>query len=296
MKNTAILAALILSLATVWACGQKSDQNAGQSGAIKTLVSNVTGEVSVERDGQLSAANLGQQLFQSDTVVTGSSASADLAIQGYGVVKIGANSRVQVQKLTQDASGSQAELNLERGNVASFINRQGGRDSYAVHTPTAIAGVRGTSFMVSVDTAASGQPRVKVAVLDGSVAVALPGQAEIILEKNSQIAIEGNQRMTNEMVRPLSPEALDAIKKMAVFQRSSVMEFNALLDEARRSTPELVALEGGASADDSVSAREGRDGGIDAVGQARRADLSRTLRRDTQGDPIKLQPNEGYAR
>ncbi|MBX7058546.1 MAG: FecR domain-containing protein [Leptospirales bacterium] len=294
MKQAAWAIAAVAVAFALTACGQKNEQSAGQSGAVKTLVSNMAGQVQIERGGQITAASIGQELTQSDIIITGVDSSADLAIQGFGVVKVGASTRLAIQKLSQDASAAQAELKLERGNVASFINRQNGRDSYAVHTPTAIAGVRGTAFLVSVDGSAA-RPQVKVAVLDGQVAVQLPGQEEVVIEKNSQIAIDGFQRMTREMVRPLSRDSLDAIKKLAVFQRSNVMEFNALLDEARQATPEIVAMDVGASAEQSVSSRESRDGGLDAVGAARQADLSRTLRRDTQGDPIQLQPNQGYA-
>ena len=141
-------------------------------------------------------------------------------------------------------------------------------------------------------------PRVTVAVLNGAVAVQLPGQSdEVILEKNSQLVVDGFNRINRDMVRPLSDESLKAIKSLAVFQKSNVLEFNSLLEDIRKNSPELQVLEGDASAEaamDDRAARDAREGGLDSVNRADRADVSKTLKRDTKGDPIQLKPSSSY--
>lgn len=283
-------------LATTVACGSKNDvKNTSQS--IRTIVSHVAGDVMLERAGEQLPVAAGQELQSLDFVVTREGASVDLAVTGYGVVKIGSATRVQVQSLTESAGGSEARLRLERGSVASFINRQDKNDRFSVETPTAIAGVRGTSFLMSVDDS-SKDPRVKVAVLSGAVAVQVPGQSEeVILEKNSQLTIDGFNRINREMVRPLSSDSLQTIKGLAVFQKSNVLEFNSLLEDIRKSSPELQVLEGEASADSALDERANRDaaqGGLDSVKRADRVDESKTLKRDTTGDPIQLKPSSSY--
>lgn len=294
MKKLAFLSAVALSVALTY-CGSKSDQSAGP-GVIRTLLSNSSGDVRIERGSEALTAAPGLPLQASDVLVTGVDSTAELAIEGYGLVKVGAETRIQIQKISQDASSSSAEIKLERGNVASFVNRRSANQEYAVVTPTAIAGVRGTAFLVSVSKNADAH-RVQVSVLDGQVAVNLPGQEAVVLEKNSQIAIDGFQAITRSMVRPLSRESLEEIKKLAVFHRNNITEFNTLLDEVSRITPELQILEGDATADSALGDRDSRSadrGGLDNVDRAARADVSRTVRRDTQGDPIKLQPQSSY--
>ncbi len=298
-KTPAVRLAFALSLAVAFSlsyCGQKDDAGAGPA-TVRTIVSHVSGDVLMERGGQQSPIATGQELQALDFLVTGESSSVDLAVTGYGVVKIGSGTRVQVQSLTKSTGGSEARLRLERGNVASFINRQDKNDRFSIESPTAIAGVRGTSFLMSVDDSRK-DPRVKVAVLSGAVAVQLPGQSdEVILEQNSQMTIDGFNRINRDMVRPLSDDSLKAIKSLAVFQKSNVLEFNSLLDDIRKTSPELQVLEGDASAEaamDDRGARDARQGGLDSVSRADRADVSKTLKRDTKGDPIQLKPSSSY--
>ena len=277
-------------------CGGKGEQSTGPA-VIRTIVSHSSGDVQVEREGAKQPVEMGMELQPLDFLVTGADSSVDLAVTGYGVVKIGAGSRVQVETLSKSASGSEAQLRVERGSVASFVGRREKNANYRVATPTAIAGVRGTSFLLSVDDSRK-DPRVKIAVLDGAVGVQMPGsQEEIVLEKNSQMTIDGFRRINRQMVRPLSDESLKEIKRLAVFQKSNVLEFNTLLDDIKQSSPELQVLAGDASADtalDDRSDREAREGGLDSVRRADRADISKTLKRDTQGDPIKLEPTTSY--
>ncbi|MEQ9363554.1 MAG: FecR family protein [Leptospirales bacterium] len=296
LSGRLFLAASLIAAMTLTYCGQKDNSSAGPA-TVRTIVSHASGDVVMERAGQQSPIATGQELQAQDYLVTGEASSVDLAVTGYGVVKIGAATRVQVQSLTKTTGGSEARLRLERGNVASFINRQDKNDRFSIESPTAIAGVRGTSFMMSVDDSRK-EPKVKVAVLSGAVAVQLPGQSEeVILEKNSQLTIDGFNRINRDMVRPLSEDSLKAIKSLAVFQKSNVLEFNSLLDDIRKTSPELQVLEGDASAEtamDDRGARDARDGGLDSVSSADRADVSKTLKRDTKGDPIQLKPSSSY--
>lgn len=301
MNNGKASARLLLMLGltaalTLTYCGQKDNSSTGPT-TVRTIVSHISGDVLLERAGEQSPIATGQELQAQDFLVTGDSSSVDLAVTGYGVVKIGSATRVQVQSLTKTTGGSEARLRLERGSVASFINRQDKNDRFSIESPTAIAGVRGTSFLMSVDDS-SKTPRVKVAVLSGAVAVQVPGQSdEVILEKNSQLVVDGFNRINRDMVRPLSDDSLKAIKSLAVFQKSNVLEFNSLLDDIRKTSPELQVLEGDASAEtamDDRAARDAREGGLDSVNRADRADVSKTLKRDTKGDPIQLKPSSSY--
>ena len=294
-RAIAVALALTATVALTY-CGGK-DESANSPATVRTIVSHISGDVQIERSGQKAAAAMGQELQALDYLVTGPDASVDLAVTGYGVVKIGAETRVQVQSLTKSTGGSEARLRLERGNVGAFINRQDKNDRFAIESPTAIAGVRGTSFLMSVDDSTK-DPKVKVAVLSGAVGVQIPGQSEeVILEKNSQLVIDGFRRINRDMVRPLSEESLKQIKGLAVFQKNNIMEFNTLLDDIRKNSPELQVLEGDASMETALDDREAqkaREGGMDSVGSADRADVSRTLKRDTKGDPIQLKPSSSY--
>ncbi|MCB1307550.1 MAG: FecR domain-containing protein [Leptospiraceae bacterium] len=293
MKRNLFILLVAVSVAAVQ-CGGRGDTGDSAT-VIKTIVSNVQGTAHVEREGESLAMDQGMVLNPADTIITGTDGNVDLAIQEYGIVKIGPGSSVSMQSLARSTGSSRAELRVDRGEVASFVNRSDSGQEYSVVTPTAIAGVRGTSFLVKVDENQSRETRVMVAVLSGSVAVQLPGQDEIIVDKNSQMVIEGQRRITRNMVQPLSEDSLNAIKRMAVFHKSNVLEFNSMLDEVQQSSPELQVLEGDADVDSALEDRD-RDNQAERVERASRADVGEHLERDTEGDPIKLEPSESYSK
>lgn len=295
MKHLSIL--LILG-ALLSFCGKKTGQAPGQT-TLKAAITFINGQVELERSGTREPAAVGAVLAPTDVVITGAGASAEMMMKGFGIVKIGADSRIRVISLVEGGSGSTAEIKLERGDLASFIKKKQTGDNYSVVTPTAIAGVRGTSFLTSVERLPEGSdktPQVQLAVLEGAVAVRMPGQEEVIITQNSQLVINGFQKISRDMIRGLSAENLKAIKQMAVFHKANVLEFNSLVADIQSSSAELQMLESDASVDSAMDARSDRQARMadDSVQRARKADDAKYLKRDTEGDPIKLKPASSY--
>jgi hypothetical protein len=91
-------------------------------------------------------AEIGKELGDKASIETGPGASCEIVFDGKNAIRIGQNS---VAKL--DFSGIAREIKLERGGVTAVLRKLGkiaGSDSFRVATPTAVAGVRGTSFCV----------------------------------------------------------------------------------------------------------------------------------------------------
>lgn len=284
---------LSLIVLTFWlGCNQssvKKDQP-------RLILSQIFGQVQVERAGDSPTARVGLELQMQDAIVTGPGSSAALAFPGLGVVRVGANARVEARSIVEAASSAKVELRLTRGALVSYVNKRDAESEFSVSTPTVIASVRGTAFLVSVDNTSV----VTVAVSEGAVAVVTPGSSEeVIVEKNAQIVIENAKRLERAMIRPLSDQALKAIRTLSVFQKSSVLEYNTLLDDISRSTPELRVLENNISPAELLKEREEADvqsGGADAVEKADRADDSKILKRDTENDPLKIKPASEYSK
>ncbi len=296
-------AALMLGgLLVFTACGSKTDKTtADKPVQIRAAITFVKGSAFIERNGERQPAQLNAVLQQADTLITEKSASVEMVMQGYGAIKIGPQSKLEMLSLAKSGSQASAELKLQHGKVASFINRQDRNSKYKIVTPTAIAGVRGTAFFTEVEKVPANKkrsPKVKVAVLSGSVAVALPGQKEVILEKNSQMVIDGFRRISRDMVRPLSPESLKIIKNLAVFHKSNVLEFDTMLKEARGASTELRRIEEGGDVKKEITARAAKKSraslGRDVVARASRTTESKALKRDISKEHIKLKPTSGY--
>ena len=299
MKTSKISPIVTLSMLAVLLaaveCGRKDDGSAkAPPEDIKTIVSHVSGQAELEREGSKQALTEGTLLKASDVIHTSENSSVDLAMKGFGIVKIGAKSQVEISELIHSKQGERAALSVKRGDVASILSRQNKESTYRIETPTAVAAVRGTSFVVSVHEAVS-----RISVMDGSIAVSKAGAAsseEIIVEKNSEIVVKKQDRLSKSMVRPLSPESLQELKKMTVFHKNNVLEFNTLVEELKQTSSELTILEGEADIDAEMARRDAKSGGLDkdSVSRARRADVSKTLKRDVRKDPIQLKPNKSY--
>ncbi|MBX7058017.1 MAG: FecR domain-containing protein [Leptospirales bacterium] len=109
----------------------------------------------------------GARLRAGDWIVTGPESAADLGLPGGTVIRLSANSRLSMDALARESSrGKVDELMLHRGRLLNVVERLNQGDEFNVRTPTAIAGVRGTSFRVSTDGRAT-----EIYVVRGAVEV-----------------------------------------------------------------------------------------------------------------------------
>ncbi|MDV6237095.1 lipoprotein LipL45 [Leptospira ellisii] len=152
-------------------------------------------------------ATLGASLKTGDKVTTKDKAKVDIQFADGSAIRISENSVIDFDGLSINSKGnSDTRLALVSGKVFAKVNKASKEDQFSVVTPTAIAGVRGTSFIV--DRSKSDKAVVKV--LDGAVAVAprvaaLEGLSDEEIAKNedlkkiqqsvasSEIVLEKNQ-------------------------------------------------------------------------------------------------------
>ncbi len=125
------------------------------------------GDVQGQRQGSWSDLEIGAKLEKGDAVKVGAASECQLKFADMAVVSIRENTRVSIDSLSLNESASQVKLGLESGTVLSKVKKLAGTDSYAVRTNTAVGGVRGTEFGVTVTP----QGSTLVTVKDGTVAV-----------------------------------------------------------------------------------------------------------------------------
>ncbi|XDD48795.1 lipoprotein LipL45 [Leptospira sp. WS92.C1] len=114
-------------------------------------------------------ATLGASLKTGDKVTTKEKSKVDIQFADGSAIRISENSIIDFDGLSINSKGnSDTRLALVSGKVFAKVNKASKEDQFSVVTPTAIAGVRGTSFIVE----RSKSDKATVKVLDGSVAVA----------------------------------------------------------------------------------------------------------------------------
>ena len=120
-------------------------------GQIKTS----KGEVFVDRSGQALPGDVGLRLQPSDVIRTGATGSVGIAMSDNSLLSAGPNSILSLDRFAYDATTQhgQFDASLRKGSLAVISGRiaKQSPDAMTVRTPSAILGVRGTEFAVSVE-------------------------------------------------------------------------------------------------------------------------------------------------
>ena len=120
-------------------------------GQIKTA----KGQVSVERKGQALPGQVGMLLEASDVLKTGADGSVGVTMRDNSLLSAGPNSILALERFEFDPTTSQGRFDsqLRRGTLSVVSGRiaKQSPEAMTVRRPSAVLGVRGTEFVVSVD-------------------------------------------------------------------------------------------------------------------------------------------------
>ena len=115
----------------------------------------VRGAVTVERHGKALPARVGLGLETADVVRTGPDGSVGITMRDNALLSAGPNSVLALERFDFDAttSAGRFESRLQRGTLAVVSGRIAKQSPQAmtVRTPSAVLGVRGTEFAVTVE-------------------------------------------------------------------------------------------------------------------------------------------------
>ncbi|MBL8021552.1 MAG: FecR domain-containing protein [Leptospirales bacterium] len=275
-----LIALVIMSAA----CGKQQSQVKEQDVNIARLTF-MTGKVTATTAGTEKTLNVGDLLQQGDKIVTGSDSTAEIFIKGQGIVRLAAQTEMTLASIQENMK---TQINVQSGSTAFFLKKVERAGEFTVQTPTAIAGVRGTTFMVAVDNASTS----RVSLYNGAVQVQNDKGKTVILDKPGELTVRSGQDISENAVRPLSKESLTAIQKLAVFQKNSIMEYNSLLEEIK-TTDAIKGVQINESVSDKFAQLKDESGRGETAERVRRADEN-TIKRDTKQDPLKIQPNKTF--
>jgi len=147
MGRTIIIAAIVLGLLP--ACGA-----AAQAERIGQL-RNVSGEAFVVRGDVREPAVVGNIVQQKDIIETGQNGAIGITFDDNSVFSTGPNSSVSLEEFKFNPSTLKGSFLAKLGkgtlSVISGDIARGSPEAMKIRTPSAILGVRGTSFLVRVD-------------------------------------------------------------------------------------------------------------------------------------------------
>jgi len=203
---------MITTLALVFfVAGCKKEAPTPTQAANNGIINFVMGEVSIVSDGQTKPANAGDSITQGMIIKTGKKSVADIYFSG-SVIRILENSSVVMKELIRDLQSNKemSEFYVEKGKLFSKVSRKLTEgEKFKVSTPTAVAGVRGTEFLVEEDDGKS-----KIACIEGAVAVHEAEKSEadaVIVEAGKEASLEKGKPIS---VSDLKAQNLENIRRI----------------------------------------------------------------------------------
>jgi len=105
------------------------------------------------------AAKVGDKVFQGDAIRTKSASRAEITLADKTVVRIAQRSRIDISEYVSTGTGTKGTIKLPRGKVEAIVDKDATNristspqaNRFEIHTPNAVAGVRGTDFFVAYE-------------------------------------------------------------------------------------------------------------------------------------------------
>lgn len=249
-------AAAIVLLGLFFGLNTGKNESNGQvasTGELKVKVSFVVGDVKVKTATNTSGIKpeVGAFLATGDTLVTGDKATIDLDFSNGSTLRIKANTEVAIKRLIENNGTVTEEVSLKKGMLVANITKKKQSDNFNIVTPTVIAGVRGTRFLVEVNPNSEKATITRVSVLDGSVGITkhkneVPLSAEpieILDGKESAVELSSGGNFKKSSINDADVKIIEG-KSEGAEDSSNVAETEQSL-YAKYGRLEVLSLDGG---------------------------------------------------
>jgi raffinose/stachyose/melibiose transport system substrate-binding protein len=145
--------AIVLSTAILFACTPRTtDRDLGQVTVTprQALVIYVSGDVSLADAGRPSKVAVGDLLTEGQSIRTGAASVCELQFGAKAAVRIEEKTEVLLASVNFREGAMSIGIDALAGTVLCKVRKLSGSERFQIKTPTAICGVRGTEFGVTV--------------------------------------------------------------------------------------------------------------------------------------------------
>lgn len=141
------------------------------------------GTVTLLRAGNERIIEIGDEVIAGDTIKTANNALCELQFGSTAKLQLQADTVLEVTDIFLSDVSRRVAAKLEIGSILNKVQKLSGSDSYTVRTGSTVCGVRGTEFVVKVDSSFN----TVIAVKKGKVAAlpATPVLEQIITESST---------------------------------------------------------------------------------------------------------------
>ncbi len=200
------------------------------------IVTFKSGDVSLKRKDKESALTKGITLEKKDTIIT-RDGFADIQLGDNSIIRIGKNSNFSLAKIIEDDSKIQVELKLNKGSVLTKVVKKLSKNSdYKIITPSVVAGVRGTEFMVqegedTESTKVDEKIKGGVYVKEGSVVVNTDYSSKEIAVNAGEELVCSQKKLKAEVLEAFVSEKLRILETLTIMQELNKTNLNEQLEK-----------------------------------------------------------------
>jgi len=221
MRRIKLIFLLLITSALILGCRRSGEQAQQQpkppvppanAGKVEARLTYLEGPVSFTRDKARLPAELDMSLLPGDTVETGKDAQAEVTFDDSSTLDLDPETRFGISEMAKDSASGQRTVrtSLLSGELQARIAKLAQNSTFEIESPTSVAAVRGTEFIVAYRP---GQP-TQVTVLIGRVGVRRPRikEAEVILMEHHRLAIFFGKRPGKPIRLALGDEDMIRVK------------------------------------------------------------------------------------
>ena len=239
-------------------------------------MSYVSGDVKITRGASVLPAASGFQIAIGDKIVTKAGGRAIIQYADGTHSMIGPGSELIIQELREDGPQS-VTLSALKGKIRSKVSKVKPGGKYVIQTPVATAGVRGTDFVVELNTG----EQMNVSVLEGEVSLVniSTGQEVSVSKDFSGSVSNGNlntAKLSDSKKESLKKEWSPLLKVAGTLTKASSSEKSkgksagktkSAEKKSEAKAKEKVAGAGAASSNEGLSSGEEKQAEPDEVAQ-----------------------------
>ena len=165
-----------------------------------------SGDVQVKSSSESwKLAENGMYLYSSDSVKTSDNSSASIILFETSIIRLDSNTQVTIEELIREEETS-VTIQQDSGRTWNTVYKISGIDNYEVQTPTTVASVRGTAFVVIVQENGSSYYGVSHGILNVSKITDGEIQESIDVSGNESIFVYIDVTKKKLVVKPLEKD------------------------------------------------------------------------------------------
>lgn len=165
-----------------------------------------SGDVQIKSEGEpWKSAENGIYLYSYDSVKTGDNSSASIILFETSIIRLDSNTQVTIEELIRDKETS-VTIQQDSGRTWNTVYKISGIDNYEVQTPTTVASVRGTAFVVIVQENGSSYYGVSHGILNVSIITDGEIQGSIDVSGNESIFVYIDVSKKKLVTKPLEKD------------------------------------------------------------------------------------------